>query len=73
MEGIDLSRSALLTTGRLSEMMVEKAARARIPIIASRASPLSSGISLARELKMTLAAFVRGPAANIYAGEERIG
>ncbi len=72
LEGIDLSRSALLTTGRLSEMMVMKAARAGIPIVASRASALASGIFLAKELNMTLAAFVRSPAANIYAGEERI-
>lgn len=70
--GADLSRSALTTTGRLSSVMVFKAARAGIPVLVSRAAPLSTGIDLARRLGMTLVAFARRPKLYVYSGEERI-
>jgi len=70
--GADLSRSALITTGRLSSVIVSKAARAGFPIIVSRAAPLNAGIELARRLEMTLAAFARRPNLYVYSGEERI-
>jgi FdhD protein len=70
--GADLSRSALTTTGRLSSVMVFKAARAGIPILVSRAAPLSTGIDLARRLGMTLIAFARRPKLYVYTGDGRI-
>jgi FdhD protein len=70
--GADLSRSTLITTGRLTSVIVSKAARAGFPIIVSRASPLNTGIELARSLGMTLAAFARRPNLYVYSGEERI-
>lgn len=70
--GADLSKSALITTGRLSSVIVSKAARAGLPIIVSRAAPLNAGIELARRFGMTLAAFARRPNLYIYSGEERI-
>lgn len=38
--------------------------RAGIPIVASKAAPLSTGIALSKMVGMTLAAFVRNP--NLY-------
>ncbi|MDF0589832.1 formate dehydrogenase accessory sulfurtransferase FdhD [Candidatus Methanocrinis natronophilus] len=68
----DLSRSALITTGRLSSAIVSKAAMSRVPVLVSRAAPLMAGIDLAERLGMTLAAFARRPNLYIYTGEERI-
>ena len=70
--GADLSRSVLITTGRLSSLMVSKAARAGFPIIVSRAAPLNTGVELARRLDMTLAAFARRPKLYVYSGDGRI-
>ena len=72
LSGRDLSNCALVTTGRLSGGMVAKAARAGIPIIASKAAPLSTGVALSKMVGMTLVAFVRKPNLYIYSGEERI-
>lgn len=70
--GADLSICALITTGRLSSVIVSKAARASFPIIVSRASPFNTGIDLARRLGITLVAFARRPNLYVYSGEERI-
>ncbi len=70
--GRDLSNCALVTTGRLSGGMVAKAARARIPIVVSKAAPLSTGVELSKRIGMTLVAFVRNPNLYIYSGEKRV-
>jgi FdhD protein len=72
LSGKDLSNCALVTTGRLSGGMVAKAARAGIPIVVSKAAPLSTGIELSKKVGMTLVAFVRNPNLYIYSGQERI-
>jgi FdhD protein len=72
LSGRDLSNCALVTTGRLSGGMVAKAARAGIPIVVSKAAPLSTGVQLSKIIGMTLVAFVRNPNLYIYSGEERI-
>ncbi|MGB8216159.1 MAG: formate dehydrogenase accessory sulfurtransferase FdhD [Candidatus Methanoperedens sp.] len=72
LSGKDLSDCALVTTGRLSGGMVAKAARAGIPIVVSKAAPLSTGVLLSKSIGMTLVAFVRKPNLYIYSGEERV-
>ncbi|PWB50356.1 MAG: formate dehydrogenase family accessory protein FdhD [Candidatus Methanoperedenaceae archaeon] len=72
LSGKDLSDCALVTTGRLSGGMAAKAARAGIPIVASKAAPLSTGVQLSKSIGMTLVAFVRKPNLYVYSGEERI-
>ncbi len=72
LSGRNLSNCALVTTGRLSGGMVAKAARAGIPIVVSKAAPLSTGVQLSKMIGMTLVAFVRRPNLYIYSGEERI-
>ncbi len=72
LSGRDLSNCALVTTGRLSGGMVAKAARAVIPIVVSKAAPLSTGVLLSKRIGMTLVAFVRKPNLYIYSGEERV-
>jgi FdhD protein len=70
--GADLSQSALITSGRLSGVMVAKAARAGFPILVSRGAPMNSGVELAEKIGMTLVAFARSPHLYIYARADRI-
>ncbi len=61
----------LVTTGRLSGEMVQKAGRARIPIVASMTVPLVSGIQLAEAVGQTLVCLSKGRL-KVYANVERI-
>ncbi len=70
--GTDLSQCALITSGRLSGVMVAKAARAGFPVLVSRSAPMNSGVELAEKIGMTLVAFARSPNLYVYAGEARI-
>ncbi|KXB05044.1 hypothetical protein AKJ48_00580 [candidate division MSBL1 archaeon SCGC-AAA261O19] len=70
--GIDLSKTMLLSSGRQSAGMVMKAARVGIPIIVTKAAPLSSGIEAARKAGITLACFANNEKIKIFAGSERI-
>lgn len=72
LSGKDLSDCALVTTGRLSGGMVAKAACGGIPIVVSKAAPLSTGVRISKMVGMTLVAFVRKPNLYIYSGEERV-
>jgi len=62
----------LALSGRLTGDIVLKAARVGLPIVASLAAALDSGISLAKEADLTLIGFVRGKRMNIYTFPERI-
>lgn len=56
-EGVDLSRHALLSTGRQSAGMVLKAVRAGIPVIVTKTAPFDSGIEAADRYNLTLICF----------------
>jgi FdhD protein len=62
----------LALSGRLSAEMVLKAAKVGIPIIASIAAALDSGIQIAKRANLTLIGFVRGKRMNVYNAPERI-
>jgi FdhD protein len=68
----DLDHCFLALSGRLTSDIVFKAARVRIPIIASLAAAIDSGIEVAKRANLTLIGFVRGRRMNIYAFPERI-
>jgi FdhD protein len=71
-KGIDPSRAALFSTGRITIDMVLKAARARVPILISRSAPLDKAAELAQLFDMTLVGFLRSNRFNIYAAPQRI-
>jgi len=62
----------VLATGRLSSELVQRAARAQIAIVTSRAAPTSRAIDLAASVGMTLIGFARGQRMNIYTHPQRI-
>ena len=72
LEGIDPRGRLLLCTGRISSEMINKAARMGCPIVASRTSPTSLSVRLAREWNVTLVGYVRRGTMNVYAHPERI-
>lgn len=71
-EGTDFTESFLVSTGRLSADMVIKCARAGIPLVASKAAPLESGVLAAEMSGSTLVGFLRGSRLNVYTNPERV-
>jgi FdhD protein len=73
MGGIDTRGRILLTTGRVSSEMLKKAARMGCPLVASRNSPTSLSVEMARELNITLIGYVRRASMRVYTHPERVG
>lgn len=69
---LDFENLFLALSGRLTGDIVLKAARMRIPIVASMASAVNSGVEAAQLAGITLIGFVRGKRMNVYARPERI-
>jgi FdhD protein len=72
LDGVDLSESILVSTGRIVGSIVAKTVRAGIPIVVSKSAPLHSSIKVAKEAGVTLICFVKGKRMNIYTHPERI-
>ena len=69
---LDFEGLFLASSGRLTGDIVLKAARMRIPIVASMATAINSGIETAQLTGLTLIGFVRGKRMNIYTWPDRI-
>jgi FdhD protein len=72
LSGVVFGDCFLALSGRMSGDVAFKAAKVGIPIVASIAAALSSGIALAEAANLTLVGFVRGKRMNIYTFPERI-
>jgi formate dehydrogenase accessory protein FdhD len=68
----DFSQCFMIITGRVPGDMIYKAAKVGLPIVASVAAVLNSGVSSAEKANIALLGFVRGKRMNIYTGLERI-
>ncbi len=62
----------LITTGRISSEMLQKAARLQAPILISRTSPSSLSIEMAERYGITLIGYARRDRFNVYANQYRI-
>ncbi|UCE28526.1 MAG: formate dehydrogenase accessory sulfurtransferase FdhD [Candidatus Bathyarchaeota archaeon] len=71
-ENADFGDLFLALSGRLTGDIVLKAARIGLPMIASHATAIKSGIEVAEHCKITLIGFVRGRRMNIYTCPERV-
>ncbi|WKY48416.1 formate dehydrogenase accessory sulfurtransferase FdhD [Eubacteriaceae bacterium ES3] len=65
-EGIDLSKCIIFSSGRIPLDMVFKVIRGGIPVIASHSAPTGKAVELAKEYDLTLIGFVRGKRMNLY-------
>lgn len=63
----------LITTGRISSEMLQKAARLHAPILISRTSPSSLSIEMAARYGITLIGYARRERFNVYTSPERMG
>ena len=68
----DFKECFLTLSGRLTGDIALKAATVGLPIVASLAAAIDSGISIAKSADLTLIGFVRGKRMNIYNFPERI-
>ncbi len=73
LRGLDPRDHILLATGRISSEMIREAATMGCPIVASRTSPTSLSVELAREWNITLCGYVRRGRLNVYSHPERLG
>ncbi len=68
-----LDDAVLLTlSSRISYELVQKAARARIPVILAASRPTALALELARNLNITLASQSKGTGLYIFCGEDRL-
>jgi len=72
LERINPLSKIILTTGRISSEMLQKAARMMTSILISRTSPTSMSIDLANRLGITLIGYARGHRFNVYSHPERV-
>lgn len=69
---VEFSKCVIVSSGRQPANMVLKAARVGIPIVASIAGPVYSGVDVAIKTGVTLICFVRGQRMNVYSYPERV-
>lgn len=72
MENIEPIRKILVTTGRISSEMIQKAARIGAAIVISRTSASSLSVSLAEKWGITLVGYARHDQFIVYTHPERI-
>ncbi len=72
LDGVSTHDAVLLATGRLSYEMALKAAKARIPVAASRSAVTDLAADLADGLGIALAGYVRGGKLTVYTHPERV-
>jgi FdhD protein len=72
MEGISGGDKIFYTTGRLTSEMVIKVAQMRIPTLLSRSGITQMGLSLAKELNITLLSRVKNKHFLVYSGDDNI-
>lgn len=71
--GIVARDCLLLTSGRISSEMLNKARRMDIPVVASRTAPTSIAVNLAQAWNICIVGYVRRDSMRIYTHPHRLG
>ena len=69
-EGIDLTQCVLFSSGRIPDDMIEKAIRARVPVLASNAVPTDRAVELANQFHVTLICTAREKGMDVFSCRE---
>lgn len=69
---LPMEDALVMLSGRVSFELVQKAVRARIPIIVAVGAPSSLAVALAEEKGITLIGFLKKDSFNIYSGKDRV-
>jgi len=72
LDRIDVREAVLLSTGRISYEMAVKAAKAAIPVVASRSAVTDLAADIGAELGITLVGYARGGKITVYTHPERV-
>jgi FdhD protein len=72
LDRIKVDHSILITTGRLSSEMLQKASRIGASVVVSRSSPSSLAIEIAQRIGITLIGYARGSQFNVYTFPDRL-
>ena len=72
LDGLDLSRAMLFTTGRLTSEVVLKVSRLGVPVVLSRSAATDLAVELARLIDLTLIGYVRGGGFHVYVAAGRV-
>ncbi len=72
MNGIQPKTRMLLTTGRISSEMMQKAVRLGVSVVISRTSPSSMSVELAEQQGITLIGYAKRHRFNLYTHPEKI-
>jgi FdhD protein len=72
LEKIKLGKKIILTTGRISSEMVQKAGRMGASVVISRTSPSTLSVKMAEQLGITLIGYAKSRRFTVYAHPERI-
>lgn len=70
--GWTLDQLGLMVSGRVGFELVQKAAAARVPVIAGISAPTSLAVRMGRAMRVTVVGFLRGRSLNAYSAPERI-
>lgn len=73
MNDISPRSKIIMTTGRISSEMLQKAAGMGVPILLSRTSPSSLSIEMAERYGITLIGYVKRQRFNVYSNPQRVG
>jgi FdhD protein len=72
LESIEIGRKVLITTGRISSEMIQKANRLGATVVISRTSPSSLSIEMAKRWGITLIGYARRNRFRVYTHPQRI-
>jgi len=72
LDNIDFTKSVILTSGRIAADMIQKAARAGVPILVSRSIPTTEAYAIATEIGITLIGRISTQNPILYTRPDRI-